>query len=448
MIKEIEGQTDKSYTRRVIAVCDSKNCNNEKAMTKSNYRYHTSRHDGKYYCTDCNRDSTNDSRKRSCADKQAKGKLTRGDQNYWTFKENVLKELDLYIKKHETINGMSILDSAMYTALHTYKYNVLELVKELGINVNLVTKYHIDKRGDCNRSMSEVYFANWLIAQGFRDCYDRDVIIDKEEGNYNTDFRIKLKDSNKELRIEIWGYDEHTNGHYKDTYMKSKNIKKQIYEKHKDTLILISIEPFDMTRNEKMQQVFYEKLSPYLHLPFEIIDWKQIKCYEQLSEEDFVKELIQYGTDGKFPTKTELMEKATSRLITYAKKIGGLTYLARKYGYDSYCKVNHWNESSVFEAYIHMLNKYEKFLINNDLEKLGKKDPILVGFKDFVKENGGVIHWKILFSKYLIVNNISNDYFNPKKYLRDMLTSVEKEFNHRKEHHKILARSIISELKI
>lgn len=446
-MKEIEGRINQQYARNIIAVCDNEICKNEKVINIRTYKYHTYRHEGKYYCNDCNSVKNIINRNRIFTQKQDNKELKRGDKYYWTFKENILKELDLHIKQYGTVNGLGVIDNALYAAICGNGHSVGTLVEELGYKFEDLSKYYLDNRGDYNASMGEVYVSNWLIAQGYKDYYDRNVIINKDDGNYNSDFRMIANDGH-ELRIEVWGYQENDNGFYKDAYMKTRKIKEKLYDKYKKCMTLISIEQSDLTSMKKMQDKLYSKLGKFFTLPFKQINWMQIKCYEDLSEEEFVKELIQYGTNGKFPTKSELLLRATSRLITYAQKIGGLTYLAKKYGYESYCKMRHWNENSVFDAYIHMLNKYEKFLSNNDLEKLGKQDPILVGFKDFVKDNGGVIYWKILFSKYLIKNNISNDYFSPHNYLQGVLTSVDNEFNHRKDHHKILAQNIISELNI
>jgi hypothetical protein len=56
----------------------------------------------KYCCRECSllkKKELNDLR-------QSQGKLSRGDKAYWTYKENRLKELDLYLKKHGTIHNM------------------------------------------------------------------------------------------------------------------------------------------------------------------------------------------------------------------------------------------------------------------------------------------------------------------------------------------------------
>jgi len=69
--------------------------------------------------------------------------LTRNDKGYWTFKENRLKELKIYIDKYETIHGIqnNKEGSILHTVMQDYGENIKDLCIELGYDYTKLLRF-------------------------------------------------------------------------------------------------------------------------------------------------------------------------------------------------------------------------------------------------------------------------------------------------------------------
>lgn len=116
----------------IHAQCENEECLIIKPMSYEVYmRNINSTEIHKYYCNKCNHIKV-----KMIADiKQQKGTLTRSDQYYWTYSENIEKELLIYIDKYnKNLNNMKDLDYPLFNAIHQYKNGIMNYLKELNLN--------------------------------------------------------------------------------------------------------------------------------------------------------------------------------------------------------------------------------------------------------------------------------------------------------------------------
>jgi len=110
----------------VLVICEE--CKTIKEMKYQTYLLNinsTSIHE--YYCTKCNAVKS----KLIFDKKQKLGLLNRDSNYYWTYKENVLRELSKYLSEYRILDNISRVDVSLYVAMYKY-YNVEDLINELG----------------------------------------------------------------------------------------------------------------------------------------------------------------------------------------------------------------------------------------------------------------------------------------------------------------------------
>lgn len=379
----------------IIAICDNSLCE-RKEISTSFYNYNRDTKNGKkiYLCKKCRGLRF----KLNAEEKYNNGTLKREDKNYWMFEENRLKEFNFYITKYQTIDNMKRIDHNLYNALFKYdggllefleKHNIIvdynksqfrfyntkenvinavndfiiknnrfpkakdfntedlpfvidharkfwkslnELKKEIGYNIK---NDLIDNRGDYNRSLGELYMSNYLIAQGFKDYYKREQFpFDIKENKSRSDFTFYLE-NNMELHIEIWGYKKEDKSSRGKQYNLKRQNKERLYKKY-ENIILISIEFEDYYCSyDEMQNNFYNKLSSYLNLNLNKVDWIALKSYEDLTEEKLIEEIQKFEKKNQCSLgRSEGRRKIGGNfLYTQALKFGGLYVLRKKFNY-------------------------------------------------------------------------------------------------------------------
>jgi hypothetical protein len=232
-----------------------------------------------------------------------KPRPTRG---YLRIFNNLRKRLDWFVDKYEHFPTKQ------------------EMIKELKIDQRIIMSFGgvndiknllnytdskdlIDLRGDYNRSFYELFTANWFCLQGLKNKYLREKSpFPKCEGNYRSDFMFKLENE-KELHVEIWGYEDGKNDKRSIDYNKEKQIKLDLYKKYSDKITLLSIEGniFSQKYND-IQKSLEELFKPFLKLQFKTIDYEKLISPSKLTDEGLYKEVMKYSDEEKLPLTKEL----------------------------------------------------------------------------------------------------------------------------------------------
>lgn len=259
----------------------------------------------KYACFNCHTKK----KKEILKEKNSKGELTKNDNGYWTFKDNRLKELDLYIEKYKSITDTNDKNfNKIYDSLTRYGENLWESILKLGYDPKLIVKckqigvydnfedikkeiiefinkynrfplqedfnyelgisdfqiakhggiyelkkqlkYYdendlVDKNGYYNLSLGEFLIAEFLIKNNI--SYKRNVIIDQEYGKYNCDFVIYPKNQ-EPVWIEYWGGLKNNQTIFTD-YLETYKLKMNLYRLNKKRLISIYPIVFEHTQD-------------------------------------------------------------------------------------------------------------------------------------------------------------------------------------------------------
>ncbi|PFO03530.1 hypothetical protein COJ85_12795 [Bacillus sp. AFS076308] len=133
--------------------------------------------------------------------KQNKGTLEENEVGYYSFRENRLKEIDLYIKQYRTVDGMSknnegqkILDRMNY-----YRDDIVEFIQELGYSWESISeKPKLKPIAERERKDWSEYYNNFSILE-----QDINLFI-KKHGHFPTKLEFK-----EELGIEQKVLDKH-----------------------------------------------------------------------------------------------------------------------------------------------------------------------------------------------------------------------------------------------
>jgi len=250
-----------------------------------------------------------------------------------------------------------------------------EMEKVLRINTHFVSKFGgvnafrklieyddssdlIDLRGDYNKSIGELIFANYVCSQGLKDKYTREQYpFPKEEGYFRSDFTFYLE-NDKDIHIEVWGVKAtEINSERAVHYHKIRKIKEKLYEKYSNDLILISInyEIFDKKYDE-IQKHLYDMISPYIDLKFKNVSYKKLLSPSSLSDDEIFNEVMMISPDGlTLPTTTDLQMYSAGLYYQILKR--GYTYyeFADKYGVKTKLVKVNWTKKLIFEHFSEIL---------------------------------------------------------------------------------------------
>jgi hypothetical protein len=308
----------------------------------------------------------------------------------------------------------------------------------------------IDNRGDYNASLYELLTANFLIAQGLGNSYKREVSPFKQfdsKIDYRSDFTFYTSDG-KEIHIEVWGVPlTKVNDSYSKHYNEKRKLKEQLYYRHREKLTLISIdfEVYQQSYND-LQKSLYDILSPYLTLKFKSISVDLIKPLNIYNENEIYSFLMDYSSDKNYlPSKDELKKDEFGvYLLGYITlKYNGINYFSKKFNTKMRYKANYWNDNTVFEKFLYMVNKYGKIL--NLYEFKEYNDEELNGLYRYIDRNKGRLYYKIAFVRYCLDNNltISSDMI---KLLNDVITNNVNGVNKIKDELVTLSQEILNKL--
>ena len=279
-------------------------------------------------------------------------------KNYYTNHPEILKNKLLgFIEEHKRFPKSKEMEKVLRINTHFISafggVNAFRKLIEYDDSDDL-----IDLRGDYNRSIGELIFANYACNQGLKDNYTREQYpFPKEEGYFRSDFTFYLE-NNKDIHVEVWGVKEsETSSERAIQYHKTRKIKEDLYEKYSDNMILISInyEIFDK-KYEEIQEHFYKLLSPYINLKFKNVSYKKLLSPSLISDDDIFNGIMEISPDGiTFPTTIDL-SKYNSGLYSQILK-RGYTYneFANKYGVKTKLDKTDWTKKLIFEHFAEIL---------------------------------------------------------------------------------------------
>lgn len=319
------------------------------------------------------------------------GTLTKNDLGYYKIRENRLKELDEYMKKHKTVDG--IWDKPIYCtfsnhgddilqALEEIGYNTEELrnqkpkgfwtkdkiiemvngyisiykrfptkdemINELNLNINFLYKEFgtianlkkemgykerfqlIDRNGDYNRSTYELAVANYLIAQNVK--YKREKYpFPKKLYNYRSDFLIKQK--GKTYHIEIWGFPKNDQGERGIYYNKKRKDKEKLYKQYNINLISIDFEVFYRKSYDEIEEQLYQILNPHFNLKQKKIPSNMLFSNERVTEEEMLTIIMKESNyEGVLPPVATIQKKHAWIYQEIKMRYGDFKTFAEKYG--------------------------------------------------------------------------------------------------------------------
>lgn len=304
--------------------------------------------------------------------RQNQGLLQRGDKGYWLFKENRLRELDEYIKKHGTITAIQKdkIGACILYAIKDHEENINDCCLELGYSLCDVIKNYKPEGyyDDFNNLTNDIYkiieelgrfpkqkeVLNYLhignnILLGFggikeiKDkmgyCDENDLIDDRgfknrstyefmtaqylignnisykrEQNPFNKRYKNLRSDftfylDNKEIHVEIWGYSQTDKSSERSiNYNKKRIMKEKLYSKSKHDLISINYEIFQ-GKYKDIQNRLYEIFNPYLKLKFKNVKQEKFIPANKLSDKELLDEIMKFSSDNHtFPMQSTLQE--------------------------------------------------------------------------------------------------------------------------------------------
>ena len=384
----------------------------------SNYTRYYDKEYG-YSCTKCKEKKKNM--------KIDKGDITpnKGENGYWRLKSTRVEALEDHIETYGTIDGVSVLNTALYLAARKYDGCIPSLVRDSRYDILEITNNLVDDRGDMNKSYGEMYVANFLIESGLKDKYQRDVIINELYGKYNSDFKL-LTSTNQDVRIEVWGFSKQRKDDIAISYNKIREKKELLYKSQ--NIKLISFEQEDFKRpSDQIKINIYNKLSPWITLNYQQLEWFNIKSYLGYTEREILTMLLSHSSDETLPSKKELRKTSEGvSLLNFLYNNGmGLNYFSKKFKIRPNFRRNYWNENTILKGFKELVSEDIGLILysKKELEKIikNKNNQELKGLMGACKNNG-VTYWKVKF----LINHYNNGeiiYGKTKELLNKILTN-------------------------
>lgn len=367
-----------------------------------------------------------------------KGLLVFGDRKYWKNRENRLYHLKEYVEKFGNVYGMenNPEGKSLYSVIIRHKETPIQLALELGYDLEKVAlrfpagyvmsqgeieskikefialnnrfptsteikrdlririKHFLkygglndykrrmnyedkndlkDSSGFYNSSMYELLTANILIENNIP--YTREQTPFKEY-NYRSDFTLYYED--RPIHIEVWGYsNDRENNMIAKEYNKTRSIKEELYRSM--DIKLISIEPsdFDKKSYHDIQVSIINKIKEYVNCELQVMNYVNIIPSSIKTDDELFEDVMSISKDKNTPPTTVDLanEGLTSVYNEIKKRYDTYSDFLEKYGHRPTFKANnYWNDEVIFDTLDHMLNKYGKILVRNEVEKYKNTD--------------------------------------------------------------------------
>ena len=275
--------------------------------------------------------------------------------------------------------------------------------------------FYKTKDGHLVRSKNEAIFDNILKLLNIEHYVDG--YICKEKYNYRYDFLIKAQ-NNKDVYVEIWGYDDHSkhdtsneNSTYKkliQTYRDRKNLKIAAYKNLGYSLI--EIFPENLNSNVKL---IFENICKIL-LSNKIIkvipnidkeDLSNFITYEVYEVDNIIDEVkLIIDELGYFPTSRDLIVLNKQYLIDRILNAGGFPYIKKLLNAQSKIKLLKWSKENIIIELKRLKNENGKYPYLKDIIK---KNMSLYGG---ILRNGGTQK----FREFLSNDNFERNELKPK----------------------------------
>jgi hypothetical protein len=355
--------------------------------------------------------------------KQSNGLLKRGDKGYFQLKENVLKELDLFIKEfghahiHKHPNGHDIymgiiskkdryglmdaisdlgydylsvlnhipkgyLDNFKVLVMHIQNFidknnrfpTKLEMNKTIGISDGIIKKhggiYEIKRKmnyfdeddliDDNNFINKSVY--EFIVAQFLiknEIPYKREQYPFKDLP-YKSDFTFYPLNED-DLHVEVWGYRNKGIG---EEYNIRKNEKKKLYKENNIRLIEINYTVFENYDHKKIQKYLEKTFSDYFNLKYKDLDYKYFIA-NKLSNEEIFEEIMSISNGHDLPRIDDIKKYNSSLYIEMLNRFGNYTNFALYFNKEPYEKKNYWNKEKIHEHLLELINNGKQLNQNN-----------------------------------------------------------------------------------
>jgi len=353
-------------------------------------------------------------------------KIYRYFQKNKEFIEDAIEELGYELDKVKTYKTKGYYDDFNRIKIKLDKFIEennrfpikLEMINDLGIGQAYIDKFGgmselkkkmnynnndlIDLKGDFNRSIPELQVANFFCLQGLKNKYKREQFpFPKNEGYYRSDFMFTL-DNDIKLHIEVWGYNVNLKSNICKEYNKNRKIKEQLYNKYKDNIILIGIEPEVFNNKyENIEKELYNIFSKYLNLKYKDVNSRLLIPPTKLTDEEILDSILNLSNDKNYlPTTKDIHKNGMSGLhIEILKRYNSYLDFANKFNKKLLFIEYKWNKELIF-SFFKQITDDNKLIDKNNLEIICKNS-----YANLCKF-GGIIKLKLEFlSDFLIESN-------------------------------------------
>ena len=368
--------------------CQCNGCGIELHVSAYNHNFDTNID----YCVDCGRKKSKETIQRKIENNEYTGK-------YCGFtKENIYKDVDLYIKENGTIKGYTRHDTK--NRIKTLGLDLKEIVEDLGYDWTIVGRYNrtyaFNNKEELKSHVQKIidilgYFPTTIQIQNFgiwprtyhkfynsyndlrydmgysdkiydilgyscKSSYEKmftDYLIQNnikfqreenpfKENNYRDDFTL-FKKNGKKLYVEIWGLlKNNPAGDIEKTYKKTYEIKTSLYGKYNLDLVSFYITDFETLKY--FEKMFLSKIN--------ICDLQTEKYSENIlhnTNSDNIKIYVEKYFPGTqyFPSIGELRDKGLNSFVKLIyKNYKSIDVLAKELNMPTkreWCKKNHIN---------------------------------------------------------------------------------------------------------
>jgi hypothetical protein len=461
---------------KVKAKCEY--CGDTKLIRFQDYNTYINKNNiKKYACKPCSKKKL----KENIKILYEQGDIQKGDNFYFSIKENRVKELKESLEKYGTL--AHIYESGLQQHFANHNHDLLQAIEDLGYDhmklrqqkpnnywdnyenvkepiedfislykrfptsdemrfelricgkaivrhggVNEIKKKmnyknnkdFIDNNGDYNRSTYELITANFLIAQ--KIPYKREQSpFPKFDGRYRSDFTL-YTENQKLVHIEIWGLSKNENSERAAIYLNRRNKKESLYKKHDINVISIEPEVFKQSYSN-IEKDLNNILSKYLNLKFKKVEQKALIPARELSDEQLLEVVMKYSDNSNFLPKARLIcIKESGIYKEIVKRYENFRNFGEKFGINMKTHTtNYWTEEKIQEKLLYMIETYGEYYGGDLLKKI--QDPYLLGLEDAMQTYGGSKYHRLKIYKYCLENNVpisnKDKYHITTRFIRD-----------------------------